>query len=127
MQWMTSGSPGDLTSLQKLQYSYDLVGNVQTIQDYKMGIDANTPQTQSFAYDDLYRLLSAQASGGLNGVGDYDESTASSLGYTYDPNTGNLASKAGLTYTYGDPSHAHAVASLSNGFSYQYDPNGNMT
>jgi RHS repeat-associated protein len=60
-------------------------------------------------------------------VGNYNESTASSLGYTYDPNTGNLASKAGLSYTYGDPNHAHAVTSLSNGFGYQYDPNGNMT
>ncbi len=83
LQQMTSGSPGDLTSLQKLQYSYDIVGNVLSIQDYKMGIDANTTQMQSFAYDDLYRLLSAQSSG--------------------------------------DPNHAHAVTSLSNGFSYQYD------
>ncbi len=44
MRWITSGAPGDSTSLQKLYYSYDLVGNVQTIQDYKMGIDANTPR-----------------------------------------------------------------------------------
>ncbi len=54
---MTSGTPGDLTSLQNLQYSYDPVGNVLSIQDYKMGIDANNPQSQSFAYDHMNRLL----------------------------------------------------------------------
>jgi RHS repeat-associated protein len=38
----------------------------------------------------------------------------------------NLASKAGVNYTY-DTNHPHAVASLSNGNSYTYDANGNMT
>ncbi len=60
-------------------------------------------------------------------MGDYDESSGSGFGYTYDPNTDYLASKAGLSYTYGDPNHAHTVTSLSNGFSYQYDVNGNIT
>ncbi len=113
---MTSDVTGDLTSLQKLLYSYDPVGNVLSIQDYKMG----SPQTQSFTYDALYRLISAQASGGADG--NYGPET-----YGYNTATGNMASKAGLTYTYGDPSHAHAVTSLSNGWSYVYDPNGNMT
>ena len=53
------------------------------------------PQTQSFSYDPLDRLLSASASGGLNGVGDYSQ------GYSYDP--------------------------LTDGGSFQYDANGNMT
>ena len=32
-----------------------------------------------------------------------------------------------MTYTYGDTKHDHAVTSLSNGNSYAYDANGNMT
>lgn len=45
--------------------------------------------------------------------------------YTYDANTGNLASKGGVNYSY-DANHPHAVASLSNGNTYSYDANGNM-
>ena len=46
--------------------------------------------------------------------------------YIYDNTTGNLASKAGVNYTY-NSGHAHAVSSRSDGSSYQYDANGNMT
>ena len=48
----------------------------------------------------------------------------------YNYSTGNLASKAGLDYTYGDNDHAHAVTDLYDGpillNHYQYDANGNM-
>jgi YD repeat-containing protein len=42
---------------------------------------------------------------------------------------GNLTGKAGVTYTYPDPGGArpHAVISTSNGGSFGYDDNGNMT
>ena len=54
-------------------------------------------------------------------MGDYSQ------GYSYDPSSGNLAAKGGVSYTYGDSSHAHAATNLSDGSSFQYDANGNMT
>ena len=79
---------------------------------------AGSPQTQTFAYDNGDRLISAAASGGSGGT--YSET------YTYNPVSGNLASKGGATYTYGDAAHKHAVTSRSGGWLYTYDANGNM-
>ncbi len=119
--------------LQDLRYysgidtpKYDAAGNLLNIYDYKAG----NPQTQTFQYDSLHRLTSAAASGGTNG--NYSET------YTYNSNTGNLASKIGNTYTYdpsvscpaGNRSLPHAVAAMGNTegtTSYTYDCNGNMT
>jgi len=103
----------DQTTLQSFAYTYDKNANVNTILDNQAG-----PQTQTFGYDSLNRLTSAAVTGGSSGL--YNES------YAYNASTGNLASKAGVNYTY-DSNHAHAVASLSNGNNYQYDANGNMT
>ncbi|NWF65696.1 MAG: RHS repeat protein, partial [Chloroflexi bacterium] len=113
LQYIQSGTSGTPTSLQNLTYTYDPVGNVLTITDSIAG-----PQTQTFAYDALDRLTSASASGGTSGL--YSET------YTYNAATGNLASKGGVNYTYAS-GHAHAVSSLSNGNTYTYDQNGNMT
>ena len=99
------------TKFQDLQYDYDAVGNILHIYDYKA-----RPQTQTFSYDPLYRLLSANATGGSEGL--YSE------GYSYNTANGNLLTKNGLTYTYGG-SHVHAVTALSNGNTYSYDSNGN--
>jgi len=115
LQYLKSGTPGNPTSLQYFQYDYDAVGNLDWIKDYKAG----GTQTQTFTYDNINRLRSANASGGSGGL--YSES------YTYDGASGNLASKTGMgTYTY-NTIHKHAVATTSTGRSYQYDANGNMT
>jgi hypothetical protein len=100
----------DPTKFQDLYYNYDAVGNILHIYDYKAG-----PQTQTFSYDPLYRLLSANVSGGSGGL--YSDT------YSYNTANGNLLTKKGLTYTYG--SHVHGVTALSNGNTYSYDANGN--
>jgi RHS repeat-associated protein len=101
------------------------VGNVKTIADGKAG-----PQTQSFNYDELDRLINAQATGGSYGAYSLEQ-----YGYT---NTGgkigNLTSKGTSNYTDGTQSSscsdgalgkAHAVVTAGSN-TYCYDRNGNM-
>jgi hypothetical protein len=64
------------------------------------------------------RLTSAQAAGGSNGL--YNEE------YGYNVTTGNLSSKAGNNYSYGDSAHPHAATLLGSN-SYAYVSNGNLT
>ena len=120
LQNLTTTRPADSVTLQNITYDYDVVGNINTIADSN-GATPPVAQTQTFAYDELDRLLSSNVTGGTNGI--YAE------GYTYETSTGNLKTKGNgtpNTYTY-DTTHKHAVASLSNGNSYGYDDNGNMT
>jgi RHS repeat-associated protein len=112
LQWIKTGPTSPFEGLQKLEYSYDALGNVLSIKDYKAG----GTQTQSFAYDALDRVISATASGGSGGV--YSEA------YTFNA-IGNLISKGGVNYTYGS-SKPHAVTAAGSN-SYAYDANGNMT
>jgi RHS repeat-associated protein len=111
---LKSGFPNVPTGVQNLEYNYDSNGNVMGILDTSNG----ATQMLSFGYDNLDRLTSAVATGGQ---GTYNQS------YSYDPTSGNLASKAGVDYTYASPLHKHAVTGTSNGKSYGYDLNGNMT
>ena len=116
LQYLKSGTTGSPTSLQYFSYSYDNVGNITSILDYNAG----GTQTQSFGYDFANRLTSASASGGSGGT--YANET-----YSYDPNTGTLNSKVGVSFLYADGNHKHAVTHLSGSQKYWYDDNGNMT
>jgi YD repeat-containing protein len=95
--------------LQDLNYTYDSAGNILSI------TDAVNTATQTFQYDALNRLT--QAVGALYGT----------KTFAYDQ-IGNILQKDGLNYAYGENGAGpHAVTSLSDGTTFQYDANGNMT
>jgi RHS repeat-associated protein len=129
LRWTQAGITGTAyTDLQNLTYGqganpgYDAVGNITQIRD----ANAGGIQTQTFSYDELDRLKTAQASGGSGG-------TYSQQSYLYDE-LGNLTSKGGALYNYGPQSSScphgplnqphTAVSALT--YSYCYDYNGNM-
>ncbi len=116
--WAETNGQGRLeqitNSQQDLRYSYDPNGNVLSIQDYMAG----SLQTQTFTYDELDRLTSGVANGGTGG-------TYALQNYTYNGTTGNLSSKEGVNYTYGDSLHKHAVTLMGTD-TFTYDANGNQ-
>ena len=120
LQYIKTGTatPPNNTSLQNLKYTYDAVGNVKTIVDYKAG----GTQTQTFTYDALDRLKTAGATGGTGG-------TYSTKTYSYNQ-IGNLTNNGYGTLTYPSSGASsvrpHAVSSW-NGNTYWYDANGNQT
>jgi YD repeat-containing protein len=100
---------GGGTGVQNLAYEWDTVGNLTQRRDVNQ---SNLSET--FAYDNLYRLDYSN----LNGVQNLDMS--------YDA-LGNIQSKTGIgIYTY-HATKRHQVISTSNGWSFSYDNNGNMT
>jgi RHS repeat-associated protein len=101
---------GGGAALLNQSYAYDLVGNVTQRQDSNAGL------TESFYYDDLYRLSSSQLNGTTNLTVNYDA-------------MGNITNRSdvasGATWAY-HPTKKHAVQTAGAN-SYGYDANGNMT
>lgn len=109
----------DLAGCYQRQSDHNSVGNVKTITDRRAWLTQT--QTQTFAYNALDRVISATVSGGTGGA--YTETYAySAIGNLTGSNEGG----ASRTYAY-TTTHAHAVGSLSNGYVYRYDADGNMT
>jgi RHS repeat-associated protein len=73
--------------------------------------------SQTYTYDDLNRLLTASATGG---VANYSQT------YAYNQ-IGNLTNFAGTAYAYNDAAHKQAVTHLAGVQKFWYDANGNMT
>ncbi len=113
---LKAGNASPYTNLQNITYTYDDNGNVQTISD---AAAYGGSQTQSFSYDALNRLLTAQATGGSNGA--YAQRS-----YVYS-NAGNITSFEAAALTYTDASHKHAVTHVGSVQKYWYDANGNAT
>jgi RHS repeat-associated protein len=108
--WLKSikTGPSSTATVQDLEYEWDLVGNLKKRKDLNQ-----SPLTEEFFYDDLYRLDYST----LNGVTNFD------VGYDA---LGNITSKSGVgTYAY-HGTKKHQVVSTSNGWTFGYDANGNM-
>jgi RHS repeat-associated protein len=101
---------------QDLAYTYDANGNITRIVDNSQ---TNSKKTVNYTYDSLNRLLSAVATGAINGQ-NYTET------YTYDA-IGNITSKNGIAYAYSQTgkTNPHAVTSIG-ATNYTYDDNGNL-
>jgi RHS repeat-associated protein len=95
-------------NIQDYTYLYDDNGNVSGIADGVL--DA---QSVTFEYDSLDQLTTVYSKGTVLEQYDYDT-------------IGNLVRKGALFQSYGTQGRPHALDS-SNGISYGYDPNGNVT
>lgn len=93
--------------VEDITYQYNDIGSVKAITD-----NLDPSKTQTFEYDGLGRIVSAQ---GMYG----------NLRYRY-LNNGNILQKGELRFEY-DPVHPYAVSRDSDGKKYAYDTNGNMT
>ena len=102
-QWLDRLEVGTAGALLDLDYAYDGVGNITGIADPRPGL------SQTFLYDPLDRLTSAQGGYGT-------------LSYTYDAH-GNRQTANSLTYGYsGNPFRLQQVGTVT----LTYDPNGNL-
>jgi RHS repeat-associated protein len=97
------------SGIQNLTYEWDLVGNLKKRSDLNQA-----PLVEDFFYDNLYRLDKSELNNVIN------------LDLAYDA-LGNITSKSDVgSYSY-DNTKEHQVTSTSNGWTFTYDNNGNMT
>jgi RHS repeat-associated protein len=113
LNWIQAGASN---IVENFSYTYDVLGNVLT------RADANQNLTETFTYDILNRMTSAQVS----------QNIAPAKTFAYDV-IGNLLSKSDVgnyTYPLAGSALPHAVTNISGGTintSFTYDSNGNQT
>lgn len=110
-------------TVQNLNYTYDAVGNILSINDIS---ELNTRKTTNYAYDDLYRLTNAwtsHAAAGQNYVQSYSYDAIGNI--TYKSDVGNYSYDGSTGDSYANP---HAVTSVSGTVNktFEYDKNGNV-
>ena len=107
--------------IQDNSYTWDTVGNLASRASRSGLIGSGTKNLQEgFCYDGLNRLVATLPGTTPNCAG-------ATADVTYD-GLGNIISKKGVgTYQYGNHAGPHAVTSTSDGVTYQYDTNGNMS
>ncbi len=130
--------------LQDLEYTLDGVNNIRAIADGR-SLAPSSPKsaTQSFLYDDMYRLTRAQGPG--YGAIDYRYDKVGNLIWKHTPAApdpkhikdplmnlgtmtyGGTAGSSGRSGKKpGDPPGPHALTATQSGLAYDYDDNGNM-
>ncbi len=122
-----------LFAVQDITYAWDDIGNLQSRHNQSTNAQGGQNNLQeSFCYDGLNRLIKTNpntASTSLCGGG----ASSQDIEYT---SLGNIIRKQGVgTYTYAHTNNTsaandaglHAVTSTSDGRTYQYDNNGNIT
>ena len=103
--------PGGGTSIQNLEYEWDLNGNLSQRKDKRQ-----SDLTEAFTYDALNRLATVTLNGAPTLTVDYDL-------------IGNITKKSDVsanTWTY-HATRKHAVTATGGGPTYSYDANGNVS
>ncbi len=105
-------------TIQDLNYSYDLVGNVLSL-DNDSPVPVNNliggTSQQTFIYDDLYRLVSAE--------GSYDFAPRKVRKYTYNltyDNLGNILRKTQTDHIFNNPKKGIEQMKTTYDFPYEY-------
>lgn len=108
----------DGTELSHLRWSFDGAGNILAVSDLRKGIAAERDRSETYRYDNLYRLESASGTWG-------------SAGWTYSP-SGNILTRtsagsalAAGAARYGESAGPHALTSIG-ARSIHYDVAGRM-
>jgi len=130
--------------IQDLSYTLDPISNITQIKDNR-NISPTSPEnaTQSFEYDDLYRLTLAQGPGYGAIAFQYDKignmifkgsppapdpqhinDPLVNLGHIENGGSGGTSGR-GVKMP-GDPPGPHAITGTESGMSFDYDDNGNM-
>ncbi len=107
------------TPIEHLKWSYDHAGNVRALQDLRPDISADLDRSESYSYDNLYRLRQVEGRWGKTA-------------WTYSP-SGNLlardstvASQRAANITYGASAGPHAATAI-DGKPLSYDKLGRLT